>query len=319
MILSRLRPQNRETVLGASVGEDCCAIHTGGDLCIVSTDPITASVKQAGRLAILINANDIASAGAVPIAALTTILLPSSAGKEEVLEVVEQLINTARELNVDITGGHTEVTDSVNKIVVSVTMMGKPVVPGKVFRTADMEAESDIVLTKYAGMEGTAIIAGDYASEIKELLDDEAKAQLELIQNSLSVVKEGITAAGIEGVMAMHDITEGGLLGAIAEMCEASGTGAIIDLSKVPVLGVTEKICAHYEIDVFGLISSGSMLISAGDGKAVVEGLAEKGIKATVIGKATRGGGIKDSRTGGTLLPYEVDELYKVIEKERRL
>jgi hydrogenase maturation factor len=89
-------------------------------------------------LAIHINANDVAAAGAVPLAALVTMLIPPSASMEQVDEVMGQLIETAESLDIDITGGHTEITDSVNRIVVSVTMMGRPVIKGKITRTSDM-------------------------------------------------------------------------------------------------------------------------------------------------------------------------------------
>jgi len=173
------------------------------------------------------------------------------------------------------------------------------------------------VMTKYIGMEGTEIIANDYAGELEGVLDGNDMEQVDSIHKSLSVVAEGIRAAGIEGVSAMHDITEGGILGALSEMCEASGVGAEIRLADVPVLDVTKKICAHYGLDVFSLISSGSMLITAENGKKVVDELAADGIKATVVGKVTAQKGLVDAGSGRTLVPVVSDELYKVIEKQR--
>ena len=70
LVINKITPKNSETVVGAGVGEDCCAVRVGSDLCVVSTDPITAGGEQTGTLAIHINANDIAAAGAVPILSL---------------------------------------------------------------------------------------------------------------------------------------------------------------------------------------------------------------------------------------------------------
>ncbi len=313
-VLNKIRPHNAETIVGAAVGEDCCAIDTGG-ICVVSTDPITAAGAQAGELAIHINANDIASAGGIPVAALVTILIPPSAEMEQVNAVIKQITDTAASLQIDITGGHTEVTDSVNRIVVSVTMIGKPAVAGKVFKTADMKAGNDLVMTKYAGLEGTAIIAEDFADELIDVLDATDRKSIAAIKGTLSVLPEGVAAAKIPGVTAMHDITEGGVVGAVCEMCEASGTGALVDLAKVPVLDVTKKICAHYGIDVYGLISSGSMLIAAEDGGLVAQTLEKQGITASVIGRVDGSGAAKAKN--GVLQPPRADELYKVIEKQR--
>ncbi len=315
IIIDKITPKNAETVVGAGVGEDCCAVRLSDGLCVVSTDPITASNEQAGVLAIHINANDIAAAGAKPIAALVTLLIPPSATQERVGIAMQQLIQTADSLGIDIIGGHTEVTDSVNRLIISVTMIGKPVVSGRIFKTADMKAGEDIILTKYAGIEGTSIIASDFAKELESLFTSEDRKQLAQINDSLSVVKDGTIAASVAGVSAMHDVTEGGVIGALCEMCEASGTGAHVDLSKIPVYDVTHKICAHYGIDVFGLISSGSMLITAQNGGMVVDALERAGIKAAVIGKVT-GQGVYDVSGGQCQqrFPYESDELYKALK-----
>ncbi len=315
LILSKLTPHNDETLLGAGVGEDCCAVDLG-DICVVSTDPITAATANVGSLAIHINANDIASAGAVPVAALVTILIPVDAKKSQLDDMMQQLTQTASALHIDIIGGHTEVTESVNRIVVSVTMIGKPAVKGKVFRTCDMRVGDDIVMTKYAGMEGTAIIAEDIATDVKGLLDAEDIRQTEYIKQSLSVVQEGIAAAKFDGVSAMHDITEGGVKGAIGEMCEAAGVGAEVDFGLLPVLEITSKLCEQYGLDVTGLISSGSMLIAVQDGTALVEHLAELGIPAKVVGRVTKDRLI-DTSTGKRFDMPERDELYKALEQKR--
>lgn len=313
LVIDKIEPQNEETVVGAGVGEDCCAVITG-DLCVVSTDPITAGGKQTGVLAIHINANDIAAAGAVPIAALVTLLIPPSAGEAQVRKLMNELVQTARSLGIDIIGGHTEVTDSVTRTVVSVTMIGKPVVKGKMFKTSDVQPGDDIIMTKYAGLEGTAIIASDFSGELS--LTEQERKELARIKESLSVVKDGRIAAETDGIHAMHDITEGGVLGAVCEMCEASGTGARIDLSAVPVLPLTSRVCTKYGLDVYGLISSGSMMIAARNGNRIVEAMRANGIPATVIGKAG-GQGVYDLSSGQkrAITPYPADELYKVLER----
>lgn len=313
LVIDNIEPRNAETVVGAGVGEDCCAVMTD-DLCVVSTDPITAGGKQTGVLAIHINANDIAAAGAKPIAALVTLMIPPTAEEEQIRTLMNELAHTARPLGIDIIGGHTEVTDSVTRMVVSVTMIGKPVVKGKMFKTADVLPGDDLIMTKYAGLEGTAIIGSDFAGELG--LTAGEQEQLSKIKESLSVVRDGEIAAKIEGVHAMHDITEGGVLGAVCEMCEASGTGARINLSAVPVLPLTKKICRYYGLDVYGLISSGSMMIAAKDGNQVVEEMRANGVPAAVIGKAGEEG-VYDLSAGSKreITPYPADELYKVLER----
>ncbi|MEA4852794.1 MAG: AIR synthase family protein [Christensenella sp.] len=317
LVIDQIVPQNAETVLGAGVGEDCCAIKIEDGLCVVSTDPITAGGAQTGTLAIHINANDVASAGARPMSALVTLLVPPTDTKEDIAAIMDQLSTTARSLGIDIIGGHTEVTEAVNRMVVSVTMIGIPVIPGKVFKTADMQVGDDILMTKFAGLEGTSILASEFASELKEDFFYDDVLQVEKIKSMFSVVPDGLVAAQIPGVSAMHDITEGGVIGAVCEMCTASGVGAEVDLSKVPILSATSKVCKRYGLDVYGLLSSGSMLIAAQNGERVAQKLAQKGIFTTVIGKATKQRNVYDV-TGGEkrkLVPYQADQIFKALER----
>jgi hydrogenase expression/formation protein HypE len=116
----------------------------------------------------------------------------------------------------------------------------------------------------------------------------------------------------------MHDITEGGVLGAVWEMCHRGKVGAEIWVESIPVEEVTRKICDQYDIDYLRLISSGSMIIMTGpDHKdELLKALAEAGIQATSVGVIkTAEEGIK-MEVGGELMeiaPPAGDELYKVV------
>ena len=136
--------------------------------------------------------------------------------------------------------------------------------------------------------------------------------------DKISVIEDGLTAARA-GVSAMHDITEGGLLGACFEVAEASGTGIEIMRDNIPILPETAAICELFDIDPLGLISSGSMLITAPNGEKVISALNERGITANIIGKMTEGGKcIVFNGHKMPLIPPDRDELYKAIEKESK-
>src|SRR5690606_7509119 len=101
---------------------------------------------------------------------------------------------------------------------------------------------------KQGGLEGTGIIASDQESRLKDILTDEEISEATAMLDQVSVVKEGVIAGRI-GTAGMHDITEGGILGAVWEMCERSGTGAEVWADEIPLAPVTKKICAHFGID----------------------------------------------------------------------
>ena len=144
---------------------------------------------------------------------------------------------------------------------------------------------------------------------------EEAKGYIERI----SVLKEGLLAAK-EGASAMHDVTEGGVLGAVWEICEASGVGAEIYSEQIPVTQITMQICKHYHINPFKLISSGCMIIIIKDAARLIELLSKEGTEAAIIGKITEGKTRKliSKNKAIEINAPEADELYKVISRKNK-
>ncbi len=117
------------------VGEDCSIIDFGDCEAIFSTDPITGAEKNIGKLAVHVNCNDIASAGGEPLGLMVTILAPVTSTLDDINNVMKEINEEAAKINVEIIGGHTEVTSAVNKMVISVTVIGKNL-KGKSVKTA---------------------------------------------------------------------------------------------------------------------------------------------------------------------------------------
>lgn len=299
------------------IGEDCSVINFGDSECVVSTDPITGAVKNSGRLAVNINCNDIASCGIEPIGILVTIMAPESCTLEDMNTVMKEIDMETKKLNVEILGGHTEVTKAVNKMVISCTVIGKGR-SGSAVATSGARENDDIIVTKYLCLEGTSIIVNDYEKKLKDLLSkdeiDEGKSYID----NISVVKEGIIS-GMFGVNSMHDITEGGILGGIWEVAKASNTGFKIYMDKMPISDVTSKLCNIYNIDPLKLISSGSMLITTPNGNELVKLLKSKGIESCIVGKITKKNGILvKEKKEIEVNPPERDELFKFKENMNR-
>lgn len=298
-----------DVILRPTTGEDCSAIDLGGEFCILSTDPITGAAKDIGYLAVQINCNDIYSAGAEPMGVLLTVLLPPESDEALLEEMMTGAIKAAEERNIEILGGHTEVTDAVCKPVISAAVIGKTR-DRKILSTGGAKAGQDVIMTKWAGTEGTAILAKEWEEGLKAYLSEEELKMAREMKNYLSVEKESEIAFE-HGATAMHDATEGGILGAVWEVAECSGLGVDVYVENIPVKEETKKICKVMGIDYLGLISSGTMIIAADDGDKLVEKLQEAGIEAAVIGKLTEGG--KYMLVNGMRLPLnqpKSDALY---------
>lgn len=313
-VLNQIHSRRKEVFSGAAVGEDCAAVEVGQDeMLVLSTDPITGTVQDIGSLAIQITMNDLASAGAEPIGVMLTILLPENISEQKLRHMMEQAEEACSKVNVQIMGGHTEVTKVVNQPLLSVTGVGK-VKKGRLISTAGARPGMDIVVTKWAGIEGTAIIAKEKEAELRSHFTQSFIDQAKDFDKMLSVLPEAAAAAQ-SGAGAMHDVTEGGIFGALWEMAEASGVGLEIDLRKIPIKQETIEICEFFEINPYELISSGCMLIAAQDGNALVRELEKQGIHAVVVGKASEGNDrvLYTAQERRFLEPPKSDELYKVV------
>lgn len=315
LIHGRTGARRGEVVIRPKVGEDCAVVAFGEDGCIISTDPITGSGSEIGKLAVHINCNDIASSGGEIIGLMLTILAPEGTDLETLEAIMDQASSEAKKLNVEIIGGHTEITKAVNQLLVSATAIGKEKMENIVATGSGREGDT-IILTKGVGIEGTGIIAFEKERNLSGVLSPQELQEAKDMLDHISVYKEG-RIAGQFGVTSMHDITEGGIFGALWEGCMASGLGCKVDINRLPVPTVTQKICQHFGVNPYQLISSGSMMITLAPdkAKALIERLEEEGIKAFEIGYMTAKE-ILFCDEKGTWHPIPepgADELYKVI------
>ena len=157
IVFDNIKNKREEILVGSGIGEDNAIIDFGEDVCIMSTDPITGATKGIGKLAIYISCNDVASSGAEPIGALLTILAPPSTTEKDIELIMKEAGEASKELNIEIMGGHTEVTDAVNRVVISTTVVGKQK-KKNMLDINKINVGDKVLITKYAAIEGTSII-----------------------------------------------------------------------------------------------------------------------------------------------------------------
>lgn len=169
-------------------------------------------------------------------------------------------------------------------------------------------------MTKWAGLEGTAIIASAKAEELKTKYAASFVEGAKQLINHISVVPEAAIARAV-GVTSMHDATEGGIFGALWEIGAASRVGLEVDIKKILIKQETIEICEFYDLNPYKLISSGCMLIVTDRGNLLVDRLKAEGIPAAVIGYISEGNDrvIINEEEKRFLEPPKVDELYKVM------
>jgi len=287
-LLSQYAPGGKRVLIGAGIGEDAAVIDMGPVYLVAKTDPITHVTGEAGRYAVHINANDIASMGGRPLWFLATLLMPSRSNAQDIKTIFSQISGSCKELGIAYCGGHTEVTSSVNIPVVVGHMLGE-VSKEHLKPTSGAQEGDDLVMTKSAAIEATAIIALEKAKELAALFPKKfiRKAQKHLHEPGISVVKEAILLRSAPEVHAFHDPTEGGVGTGIYEMAMASGLGVEVDGDTIPLSEETRLLCEYCRIDPLGAFASGSLLVAVkpSASEKVINRLLKQGIPATRIGR----------------------------------
>lgn len=313
-VLRQAHHRRDEVLVGPAVGQDCAVLQVGPDeVLVMSSDPITGTAKDIGSHGIYITANDLAASGAEPVGVLLTVLLPQEAEEAEIRKMMQDAESACKALNMEIMGGHTEITNVVRQPLLTVTGVGKTK-KKDLLTTMQVQPGQDIIVTKWIGLEATAILAKEKEAELLKRFSPDFVRTAQGFDQYLSVVEDaGIAKA--YGVSAMHDITEGGVFGALWEMAEGSGVGLDADLKAIPIRQETVEVCEFFGLNPYQIMSSGSMMIAADDGAGLVRELGRAGIHASVVGKATAG---KDrTLRNGEDIRYldrpQTDELYKVM------
>lgn len=320
-LLARVKLDSR-VLVGPGVGEDAAVIDFGDRCLVCKTDPVTFATDDIGWYAVHINANDLATMGATPRWFMATVLLPEGSCDETLIgNIFEQVTTACHELNVSLVGGHTEVTHDLNRPIVVGSMMGE-VHKEKLVMSSGAQEGDAIVLTKKIPLEGTALIAREKESELLAAGYEQtfiASAQKLLREPGISVVKDAIVASSVAKIHAMHDPTEGGLATALHELAVAADVGILVDQESVPMVASGEQLCREFDLDPFGVIASGALLIVVGrdDAKLVVDTLRDSDIQGTVIGEVLPVESGVLLRRGGHKTPltlYTKDEITKLFE-----
>ncbi len=286
VVFKNLGAGRPEVTVGPAAGVDGAVLDLGDKSVIVSMDPITGAVERIGWLAVNVNANDVATFGVAPAFLFSCIMLPEKADSKIIDAICTQMNTAAKNLGIAIVGGHCESTPSLANPIVVGCIMG--MTKKGCYVTASGAKPSDkIILTKSAGIEGTAILASDREAELAKALSASALRNAKNFYRKISVVKDALTAYKTGGVHAMHDPTEGGVAGGIHEMADAARLGVKIFEKAIPVQPETAQICSHFKIDPLQLIGSGALLISAEPKSAekIVKNLTQQQISASIIGE----------------------------------
>lgn len=313
-LLHRLGHPDPSVIVPPGTGIDAGVIDLGdGRALVIAEDPIFAIPGQPlamfGWYTVHIGASDVAVMGVKPQYMTYSLLLPPETPDADFRIIVDSIHNAAQELGIAIVGGHTGYYPGLASPTIGGVTVFSIADRQKIVTPAGARPGNDVILTKGPAIETAAILSVVREKELRGKYPDELIGKAQALCYQMSVVRDAEIAKATGGVTAMHDATEGGVLGGLFEIADASGVGMRIEESRFVYPPEVRMVCEAFGIDSVAAIAEGSMLLTAGHGSspAIIRALAGAGIAASVIGMVT---GDRSERllmrADGTVIPLAV-------------
>ena len=306
-----------DILLGAAFGEDVALTRVGGDILASHVDPIVGAVAGIGWLAVHVACNDVATAGVPPRWILLLVLVPGLHDEDLLAEIMRDARRAAEEIGVTIIGGHTGYSANLDRPLVAVTALGT--VSGRhPVRSGGARVGDHVLVTKGLAVEGTAILAEDFADVAERLgLTEEECQEARQLMASVSVVPEALALADC-GATAMHDVTRGGLLETLLEIAYLSHVGIEVHADRLPIAPIVARFAEAFQFDPLRMISSGTLAVTVPSDRLteVRQKLATLKVPFADIGQVVDGEGVRLLRDGEvtayTEIRCEEDELARM-------
>ncbi len=302
---------------GAALGADCATMPSGLFCAQASAFGRDDDVAKRALLAALNNAWAASHGQIDDMYVIFNIKVPERYREIKVRRMIEQAAPDTEKLNVPIACVDVSVLPCVSDAVAECVVCGRV----KKNCQSTIHAGDDIVMTKWIGIEGTALMAaGSYNDLCKRYPSDMITAAQNFneylsVSKEASVIAEAATAVKSDACY-MKAAREGGIFKALWELAADNGVGLVADLKSIPVKQETIEICEFFDLNPYELLSGGSLLAVTAHGADVVGLLADKGINAAVIGRICDGNDrvIKHDEETRFLEPAKSDEIFRYYE-----
>ena len=301
VILDRVGAIDHDVLMPPRNGVDVGVVRVADGVAMALTaDPVfvvpSFGWERAAWFAVHILASDAATSG-LPLRWISVDLnLPPAITDEDLESLWISFHRACEDLGLAVVTGHTGRYDGCDwPMVGGATCIALGAEDGWVTPTM-ARAGDQIVVTKGAAIEATAPFAATFPERLAAAVGPGVQAAADARFEQMTVVPETIVARRFglrdEGVTAMHDATEGGVLGGLLEVAVASGLGMRVELEAIPVGPETRAICDHVGIDPYRSISEGTLIATVIPSRAeeFLHALASESIDAAIVGEMTERG-----------------------------
>jgi hydrogenase maturation factor len=303
VIYPRLGAARREIIVGPKFGVDNAVIRIGPrKVMVATTDPLSYipgfRPQESAWLSVHLLASDLTTSGFAPKFGIFDFNLPPEMRDQDFAAYWNAFHVECKRLGVSIVGGHTGRYEGCGYTVIGAGML-YTVGDASKYLTSEMgQVGDDIILTKGAAIETTAVLTRAFPKTVRSALGEKLFGRAQEYLGKVSTVKDALTAVTVgvhqNGVTSMHDATEGGVIAAACELAAASRLGAELDLKAVPISEETEEICKVFDIDSLTSLSEGSLVLTCKPRKTneVITRLRGAKIEASIVGQLTKSGNV---------------------------
>ncbi len=295
VIYPNLGAKRKEILIGPAAGLDTCVIDLGKDLVLVaSTDPISLipelGAEESAWMSVNLLVNDISTSGLAPQYMLVDLNLPQNLSNETLERYWRALSRECSALGISIVGGNTGKFEGLELTIIgsgTTLAVGKRL---KVVVSSGAKLGDSVILTKGAAISTTGLLSKIFSNVVRQKLGERIQSKAADYFRNISVLNDAMHATsldGEEGVTAMHDVAEGGVLTCMMELAGASSLGMRVFESNIPISDETASICRLFQIDPYWSLGEGALLITCNPKRAptVVSKLEEGGVHASVCGE----------------------------------
>lgn len=316
-VLKSIKCKKSETMLSPNVGEDCAVYEVEADNYVVSSNATGVYYMKNMAAYITYQAlNNIATSAATPIAIEIILNMPHTAREIRIKEIMEEINSVCEIEDIQIIGGDTQVSQAVVIPIITINAIGKVSKKSSIYKK-DIQVGDDIIMTKWAGLIGTSLLASYGQEELNKRFPARFVTSASKLDRYVSILTEARIASEYS-ISSMHDVSRRGIYEALWELVREKKCGFNIDLRTIPIKQETVEICEYYNLNPYILFGTGSLLITAKDGEEIIARLQEEGINAIIIGKIIEGNDkiIMHEEKIGYLEGSRLDEIDKIFYKD---
>jgi hydrogenase expression/formation protein HypE len=299
VIFTNLGKKRGEVLVGPSHGFDNCVIKIGTDYVMVCTcDPLSFIPKlgpeDSAWLSVNLLASDLSTSGFRPQYVMLEFNLPPRMPLDEFEKYWKALSSECARLGISIVGGHTGKFEGCDYTIIGGGTMFSVGSIKACLTPSGASVGDKVILTKGAAIAATGILSRSFPNKVRDSLGNALYDKACAYFRKISVVDDALTAAEVgirsQGVTAMHDSTEGGVLSSLYELAAASSLGIRVEKSSIQISEETSAVCNLFGIDALTSLSEGSLVLACAPPKAneIVESLAKKDIPASIVGELTK-------------------------------